>query len=196
MKRLCYLLFALHYVLQVQVCSLCIELLLHPFPGELTHHLVACGVGVQPVLLPVGSQLCRRFWVAHDFVEVQHSVEFSALANPFVHALAGSLVEIRPVEAAAKGSDGASIDFESVFVCLADKCLISVYQFLCCLLHIRAAADIVHTLEDNEMRHSRLFKNIAVEALQSWLAQTTPYDSVSSDAQVQHPYPTLKGLCH
>ena len=153
----------------------------------LAHCSIALRVEVEPVVGIVGAQALRIGRVTDEGVEVDQPVEVARLADPLVDSLPHGLVEIRVPTVAFRRRDRSPVDFDVFGVGFIDQRLISVDDLLHHLFIVAtAAADVVGTFEDDELRDIWLGENVAVEALERRFAQSAAHDTVATDAQVEH----------
>src|SRR5215472_4213648 len=146
-----------------------------------------------------GQQLLEMLWVAGDLIEVDQRIEVSRSSNPRIHrlpiCLAGwtRMVVVR----SNKRQYGRANDRDASRVRAHDNLLVCRYHApnQCIVLGSRSLpiarqpSNVVDSLENNQIAHSRLRDNVVVDPGQCIWSQTIGEQVVSADPLIENAPP-------
>ena len=151
-----------------------------------------------------GQQLLGMLSVAGNLVEVEQRIEVSWSSNPPIHGspicFAGwtRMIVVR----SNKGQYGRANDRDASRVRAHDNLLVCRYnspnQYIVLrsrnLAIARQHSNVIDSLENDQIAHSRLRDNIVIDPRQCIWSQTIRKQVVSADPLIENAYPARTGL--
>ena len=146
------------------------------FRRALAHHLVAVGVGMEPVRLQVFHQSLGVLRVERCLVEVDAAVIVLRGAYPLVDSLARLFVSLGVERAVFERHYCSAVHAHTLLLGLFGEESVELLEPTHGLRAVVLdAADVVHALEYYEVGHSLLRQYVAVKALRSRGRQSAAY---------------------